>query len=71
MVRRRPRWRGGHPGPSALCVYILAKRSFETAARLATRRGDPGAGPGHLLHGRRSSAASSVTQAATCSPPAS
>ena len=36
-VRRRPRWRGGHPRPSPLCVYILAKRSFEMAARFADR----------------------------------
>jgi hypothetical protein len=50
-VRRRPRWRGGHPRPSPLCVYILAKRSFEIAARFADRRGDAGIGPDHLLHG--------------------
>ena len=50
-VRRRPRWRGGHPRPSALCVYILAKRSFEIAARLADRQGAVGIGPDHLLYG--------------------
>jgi hypothetical protein len=50
-VRRRPRWRGGHPGPSPLCVYILAKRSFEIAARFADRRGEAGIGPEHLLYG--------------------
>ena len=50
-VRRRPRWRGGHPRPSALCVHILAKRSFEFAAGFATRRGDAGIGPDHLLYG--------------------
>src|SRR4051812_24172716 len=37
-VRRRPRWRGGHPGPSALCVHLLAKRSFELAARFTSSR---------------------------------
>lgn len=50
-VRRRPRWRGGHPRPSPLCVYLLAKRSFEFAARFATGRGDDGVGPDHLLYG--------------------
>jgi ATP-dependent Clp protease ATP-binding subunit ClpA len=50
-VRRRPRWRGGHPRLSPLCVYILAKRSFEIAARFADRRGDTGIGPEHLLYG--------------------
>ncbi len=50
-VRRRRQWRGGHPGPSALCVHLLAKRSFELAAGLATRRGDAGIGPDHLLYG--------------------
>jgi ATP-dependent Clp protease ATP-binding subunit ClpA len=50
-VRRRPRWRGGHPRPSPLCVYLLAKRSFEIAARFADRRGDAGIGPDHLLFG--------------------
>lgn len=50
-VRRRPRWRGGHAQPSALCVYLLAKRSFEFATRLAESRGDPGVGPEHLLYG--------------------
>jgi ATP-dependent Clp protease ATP-binding subunit ClpA len=47
----RPRWRGGHPRPDPLCVYILAKRSFEIATQFATRRGDSGVGPDHLLYG--------------------
>jgi ATP-dependent Clp protease ATP-binding subunit ClpA len=50
-VSRRPRWRGGHPRPSPLCVYILAKRSFDIAARFADDRGDAGIGPEHLLYG--------------------
>jgi ATP-dependent Clp protease ATP-binding subunit ClpA len=50
-VRRRPRWRGGHPRPNALCLHSLTKRSFELAGRLADRRGDPGVGPEHLLYG--------------------
>jgi ATP-dependent Clp protease ATP-binding subunit ClpA len=50
-VRRRPRWRGGHPGPSPLCVYLLAKRAMEFAARFAADRGDAGIGPQHLLYG--------------------
>jgi ATP-dependent Clp protease ATP-binding subunit ClpA len=50
-VRRRPRWRGGHPRPSPLCVHLLAKRSLELAARFATRRDDAGIGPDHLLYG--------------------
>jgi len=50
-VRRRPRWRGGHPRPSALCVHLLAKRSFEIGARFADQRGDSGVGPEHLLYG--------------------
>ena len=50
-VRRRPRWRGGHPRPSALCAHLLAKRSFELAAKFAMRRGDTGVGPEHLLYG--------------------
>jgi ATP-dependent Clp protease ATP-binding subunit ClpA len=50
-VRRRPHWRGGHPRPGALCVHLLAKRSFEFAAGFATRRGDAGIGPDHLLYG--------------------
>ncbi len=50
-VRRRPRWRGGHPRPSPLCFYILAKRSFEMAAGFADRRGEAGIGPEHLLYG--------------------
>lgn len=50
-VRRRPRWRGGHPRPSPLCVYLLTKRSFEIAARFADRHGSVGIGPEHLLYG--------------------
>jgi len=50
-VRRRPRWRGGHPRPSALCVHLLAKRSFEIGSRFADQRGDSGVGPEHLLYG--------------------
>src|SRR5215207_998252 len=50
-VQRRPRWRGGHPRPSPLCVYVLAKRSFEIAARFANGQGDAGIGPEHLLYG--------------------
>jgi len=50
-VRRRPRWRGGHPRPNPLCHYLLAKRSLAIAARFATRRGDAGIGPEHLLYG--------------------
>jgi ATP-dependent Clp protease ATP-binding subunit ClpA len=50
-VRRRPRWRGGHPRPSPLCVYLLAKRSLQLAADFADRRGEAGIGPEHLLYG--------------------
>ncbi len=50
-VRRRPRWRGGHSRPRALCVYLPAKRSFEIAARFATHRGDTDIDPEHLLYG--------------------
>jgi ATP-dependent Clp protease ATP-binding subunit ClpA len=50
-VRRRSRWRGGHPGPSPLCVYLLAKRAMEFAARSAADRADSGIGPQHLLYG--------------------
>ena len=50
-VDRRPRWRGGHPRPSPLCVYLLAKRAMEFAARFAADRGDAGIGPQHLLYG--------------------
>jgi hypothetical protein len=52
-VRRRSRWRGGPPRPSPLCVYILAKRSFEIAARFADRLGGVGIEPEHLLYGVR------------------
>jgi hypothetical protein len=44
VARRAPR-------PSPLCVHLLAKRSLELAARFATRRGDAGIGPDHLLYG--------------------
>jgi ATP-dependent Clp protease ATP-binding subunit ClpA len=50
-VRRRPRWRGGHPRPNPLCVYVLAKRSFEIASGFASRRGESEVGPDHLLWG--------------------
>lgn len=50
-VRRRPRWRGGHARPNPLCVYLLAKRSLEFAARFADRQGNVGIGPEHLLYG--------------------
>ena len=50
-VRRRPRWRGGHPRPNPLCVHLLAKRCFEIAARFATSRGEHGIGPDHLHYG--------------------
>jgi ATP-dependent Clp protease ATP-binding subunit ClpA len=50
-VRRRPRWRGGHPRPNPLCAYLLTKRAFEIASRQAAHRGDPGIGPQHLLYG--------------------
>jgi hypothetical protein len=50
-VRRRPRWRGGHPRPNPLCAYLLTKRAFQIAARHAAQRGDPGIGPPHLLYG--------------------
>jgi hypothetical protein len=50
-VRRRPRWRGGHPRPDPLCIHVLAKRSFEMAVRFASRRGEVGIGPDHLFYG--------------------
>lgn len=50
-VQRRPRWRGGHSRPRPLCVYLLAKRPFDIAARLANRRGDAEIRPEHLLYG--------------------
>jgi hypothetical protein len=50
-VRRRPWWRGGHPRPNPLCVYLLAKRAFHFAAEYADSRGDEWIGPEHLLHG--------------------
>jgi Clp amino terminal domain, pathogenicity island component len=34
-VRRRPWWRGGHPRPSPLCGYFLAKRAYQFAAEYA------------------------------------
>jgi hypothetical protein len=50
-VRRRPRWRGGHPRPSALCRYLLAKRALQFAAESAAQCGDPQISPEHLLRG--------------------
>jgi hypothetical protein len=50
-VRRRPHWRGGHPRPRPLCVYLLARRSFEFAVRFADDRRDAAIGPEHLLYG--------------------
>jgi Clp amino terminal domain, pathogenicity island component len=50
-VRRRPRWRGGHPRPRPLCVYLLARRSLILAVRFADQRGDAAIGPVHLLYG--------------------
>jgi ATP-dependent Clp protease ATP-binding subunit ClpA len=51
QVRRRPRWRGGRPRPSALCGHMLGKRALEMAAEYARARGDAGVEPRHLLHG--------------------
>ncbi|MGZ4460266.1 MAG: Clp protease N-terminal domain-containing protein [Nocardioidaceae bacterium] len=50
-VRRRPRWRGGHPRPSPLCYYLLAKRALELAARSTAEHGDGQVTPEHLLYG--------------------
>ena len=50
-VRRRPRWRGGHPRPGPVCAYLLARRSFHLAVRYADRNRDAGIGPEHLLYG--------------------
>jgi ATP-dependent Clp protease ATP-binding subunit ClpA len=50
-VRRRPRWRGGHPRPDPLCVHLLAKRALYFASQFAARQGDTGIGPVHLLYG--------------------
>jgi hypothetical protein len=50
-VRRRRGWRGGHPRPGPLCVYLLAKRALQLAGRFAARRGDAGIGPQYLLYG--------------------
>jgi ATP-dependent Clp protease ATP-binding subunit ClpA len=50
-VRRRSRWRGGHPRPTPLCTHLLGKRALELAARYAHERGDPGIEPRHLLAG--------------------
>ncbi|MQA80608.1 MAG: hypothetical protein GEV10_19380 [Streptosporangiales bacterium] len=55
-VRRRPRWRGGHARPDALCVHLLANRSFAIATRAASRHGAVGIGPEHLLYGAVSDA---------------
>jgi hypothetical protein len=50
-VRRRPWWRGGHPRPSPLCVYLLAKRAYQFAVEFADERGDTRIEPRHLLYG--------------------
>jgi ATP-dependent Clp protease ATP-binding subunit ClpA len=50
-ARRRPWWRGGHPRPRPLCVYLLARRAFRFAVEHADRRGDARIGPPHLLLG--------------------
>jgi ATP-dependent Clp protease ATP-binding subunit ClpA len=50
-VRRRSRWRGGHPRPDPLCTHLLGKRALALAARYAHERGDDGIGPRHLLVG--------------------
>ena len=50
-VRRRARWRGGNPGPSPLCAYLLAKRAFHFAIDHADLHGDPRIEPRHLLFG--------------------
>lgn len=50
-VRRRPRWRRGHPHPRPICGFVFAKRSLEMAAENATERGDTAVGPQHLLYG--------------------
>ena len=50
-VRRRPRWRVGHPRPSPLCVYLLAKRALEFAAVSAAKQGAVQITPEHLIHG--------------------
>lgn len=50
-VRRRPRWRGGHPRPSALCMHLAAKRAFHFAALHARHGGDDRIGPDQLLYG--------------------
>jgi hypothetical protein len=50
-VRRRPRWRGGHPRPRPLCAYLLARRAFQFAVEHADRRGDARIEPHHLLYG--------------------
>jgi hypothetical protein len=34
-----------------LCAFLLAKRSFDIAAKYAEKRGDAGVGPQHLLYG--------------------
>jgi ATP-dependent Clp protease ATP-binding subunit ClpA len=50
-VRRRPWWRGGHPRPSPMCGYFLAKRAYQFAAEYADDRGDAQIEPHHLLYG--------------------
>jgi ATP-dependent Clp protease ATP-binding subunit ClpA len=50
-VRRRPRWRGGHPQPSPLCRHLLTKRAFHYAIDRADRHGEGQLEPRHLLYG--------------------
>ncbi|MFG1702632.1 Clp protease N-terminal domain-containing protein [Nonomuraea sp. M3C6] len=50
-VRCRPWWRGGRTGWARPCTFLLAKRAFGFAARIADRQKAPGVGPEHLLYG--------------------
>jgi ATP-dependent Clp protease ATP-binding subunit ClpA len=50
-VRRRGRWRGGHPRPRPLCVHLLAKRALQFAVEQADRSGARQIEPHHLLYG--------------------
>ncbi|MFI6291253.1 Clp protease N-terminal domain-containing protein [Nonomuraea sp. NPDC050790] len=50
-VRRRPWWRGGHSRHPSPRTFLLAKRAFDLAERLAIRQGATGIGPEHLLFG--------------------
>lgn len=51
QVRRRSRWRGGHPQPRPLCRHLLTKRAFHLAVDRADEHGDPQVEPRHLLYG--------------------